>query len=489
MGLAKTLWTSIVDLVSTGQNVSDAFDVAFSNIDDAIDKIDANAVIIDNFSDSVGAETELTGILSIEDIVSLNTDIKKIDLLAFGYFIQGTKYNYAGATAISPTIGAGDSSTYVGVDSAGLVYSGTKFTTEQLKTILPLARLQAVQGQSGSGSDLQSPIHLTYSISQDGFTDREWIQNVVGALYADGGLYSENSITPLQVDQLEGAFHNAQRKHIDISSATNIEASAIYNVSSVPTLQARATLVIPKYYDNGTDIVALPTNKYVSHTLLRSPKSEDVFIFVYGDAIYDSQAQAEEANAEYSVFQNQAASGLMAVARFVVKGDSTNIEAIQDERPKFLLKDESTGIGTRPPSSACSYLSSAVETVIVTDGVFVKAAGTTIEVTTSADFTQTDNGRFQYTGTEKRRFKVEIVCSMTSVGNNQTVRGRLAINDTTMVASEQEQVGVGTRVGNMAIACMPELEENEYIEFWIANIGATSNLTVDYMNFNIISVD
>jgi len=46
MGLAKTLWTSIVDLVSTGQNVSDNLDVAFSNLDDAIDQVDVNTVDI-----------------------------------------------------------------------------------------------------------------------------------------------------------------------------------------------------------------------------------------------------------------------------------------------------------------------------------------------------------------------------------------------------------------------------------------------------------
>jgi len=81
------------------------------------------------------------------------------------------------------------------------------------------------------------------------------------------------------------------------------------------------------------------------------------------------------------------------------------------------------------------------------------------------------------------------VCSVTSAGNNQTVRARFAINDTTIAASEQEQVGVGTRVGNIPLSCMPELEENDYIEFWIANVGATSNLTVNYMNMNLISVN
>ncbi len=42
MALTKTLWTTIVDLISTGQNVSDGFDTAFTNIDAAITQVDTN---------------------------------------------------------------------------------------------------------------------------------------------------------------------------------------------------------------------------------------------------------------------------------------------------------------------------------------------------------------------------------------------------------------------------------------------------------------
>lgn len=443
----------------------------------------------EEFANAVGGETVITGIVSIDEIVSLNTDITKIDLAPFAYYILGIRYSYSGATALPPTIAGGDSSTWVGItDSTTLVYSENKFTTEQTQTILPLARLQAVQGQSGPGSELQSPLHLVFAIGQEGYNERAWIENSMGVLYSSGGTYTE-SITPLQVDQQVGEFYNAQRRRMTVTADTDIEASSVYHVAGVPTVQTRATLIVPKFYDDGTDIVALPSGKFVSHTLLKSPKEEDLFFLMYGAVVYDSQAQAEEANADYGIFQSQTASGLFHVARFVVSGDSTNIEAIQDERPNLILEDESTGMGTRPPSSACMYLSTPAETTINTIGVFEKAAGTTTEITTSADFTVVGNNRFLYTGTEKRRFKVDIVCSGTSAGNNQTVRARFAINGITVVASEQEQLGVGTRIGSIALSCMPEMEENDYIEFWIANFTATSNLTIDYMNMNLISVD
>jgi len=291
------------------------------------------------------------------------------------------------------------------------------------------------------------------------------------------------------VDQASGIFYNAQRRRITFATTANIEASRVYHIGGIPSVQNRSTLIIPKYYDDGTDIVALPANKYVSHTLLRSPKEENLFFLIYGSTIYDSQAQAAQAAVDYSIFQGQATSGLYKVARFIVRGDSTNIEAIQDERPSFIIEDESTDKGTLPPSSACMYVSTSAETIIGVAGTFVKVLGTTTEVTTSADFTAVGNNRFLYTGKEKRRFKVDNVCSITSTGNNQTVRARFAVNGATIAASEQQQVGVGTRVGNIPLSCMPELEENDYIEFWIANVNETSNLTVDYMNMNLISVD
>jgi len=312
----------------------DAGDVTFTSTSELV-STDAGAAI-DETNDNIGLYTLLTGIVSIEDIVSLNGDIAKIDIAAFDYYIQGVRYSYAGITGTAPTIAASDSSTWVGITTTGIVYSPDNFTKEESRTILALARLQAVQGESGPGSDLQSPLHLTYSIGESGYVDNDWCSSTIGALYGTGGTFTENSINDLQVDQASGSFHTAQKKHIDITGGASIQASAFFHVSGAPFLQERAVLTIPKYWDNQTDVVALDSDKYASHTLLRSPKEDDVFIFVYSNSQYISQLAAESANIDFAILVSQAFSSFVPVARFIIRGDSTNIVSIIDERPSII---------------------------------------------------------------------------------------------------------------------------------------------------------
>lgn len=66
MALTKTLWTTIVDLVSTGQNVSDNLDTAFTNIDVAIDSINADA--FDNSATPLAATTRQDAIVELANV-------------------------------------------------------------------------------------------------------------------------------------------------------------------------------------------------------------------------------------------------------------------------------------------------------------------------------------------------------------------------------------------------------------------------------------
>ena len=293
----------------------------------------ADGAILDNLSGG-----DASGIQGHDEAeVTLNADISKLDITAVTYFIHGIKYTYAGGTAISPTIAGGDSSTWVGLDATGVVYSPTAYTHTDKHTILPLCRLQAVSGQSGSGSQLQVPIDLRYTIGEEGWVNRTWLEAVAGVLHPqDGndGLINENA-TPLYIDQVAGTVYDAQRKDFEVTADTQLSGRAVYHVSGTWSLQADATIVTPLFYDDGTDIVALPVGKWAAHTLLRSPKSLDSFTLVYSQQQYNSQAEAEAAGADYGLYVSQSASTLYPVANLIVRGNSTSIESIVDLRPKM----------------------------------------------------------------------------------------------------------------------------------------------------------
>ncbi|MCK5600590.1 hypothetical protein KAR91_01905 [Candidatus Pacearchaeota archaeon] len=285
-----------------------------------------------DLGEKIGSAVRYSGLVEHEGgIVTLNTDITKIDITGCSYWLGGVEYTYAGGTTLTPIIGAGDSSFFVGLDKSGLIYSGTTWTDAQKETVEPLCRLQAVQGQSGPGSDLQPPIDQRYIIGEEGFHRRLWHEQTIGVLYYQGGEIYE-SATPLQVSENAGVFYTAQAVMKTITADTDLQALQLNHVSGAWSLGTKATIVAPKFYDDGTDLVALANNKWASHTLLRAPKEDDSFILVISPAQYQSEADAQQAAVYYGLFQNQAVSGLYPVAHLLVRGASTNV-ILHDHRP------------------------------------------------------------------------------------------------------------------------------------------------------------
>jgi hypothetical protein len=274
----------------------------------------------------------ITGIISGGE-VTLNANTTLIDISAAVYYIQGVKYTYAGATGLSSSIGAGQSSRRFGLTTTGLVNQQSNFTSAQKQTILPIARVQNVQGATGSGQTLNPPIDTRFLISEEGYNQRLWQEEAIGVLYYTGGIITESG-TALQLNESSGSFYDAQRKKQNITGSSNIEAIKVYHVAGVDTYSTKATLVVPNtQYDNGTDLVTAANNKWLNHTLLKSPREGNEFFLVYSNAEYTSQATAEAALPSYGVFANQATSGLIAVAQLIIQKSASSIARIKDIRP------------------------------------------------------------------------------------------------------------------------------------------------------------
>jgi len=344
----KTTATGEGNLVVSVIDVDTAYDIAASTVLRlTVQKIDGTETVADGGNaaitqaDKTTDDLAATGMVNGGGTISLNADITKVDISSAIYYIQGTRYVYAGGTAINPDFQVGEDTSNLGLDSSGLVTQIGKFTSAQKQTIVPLGLCTAEQGQTGAGSDVELIRDDRFIISEVGYVQRLWQEEAIGTLYASGGLISENGTTPLQLDQAAGILYDKQRKRQTLSSDTDIEAIEFYHVSGSWAAQTKATLVIDVLqYDDGTDLATLSNpGKWASHTLLKSPKGatggtpEGGYFLIYSQGQYDSQGEAEAAAPNYGPFVDQATSGLVAIAQIAVNKNTANINAILDKRP------------------------------------------------------------------------------------------------------------------------------------------------------------
>jgi len=299
---------------------------------------------LENLLNSIALKRYDTGIIT-GGTATRNGSGTTIDIEPTTYQIQGVWYKYDGITGYSPDLQVGESARRIGLDASGIVDQAGNFTAVQKQTILPICRIQAVQGQTGAGSNINTPLHLHFNIGESGYLQRIWHEEAIGALYYSGGIIYESG-TPLQLSETAGVFYNSQRERLEIPGSTNIEAITVYNVATVPTLGTKGVLVVDNLqFDNGTDLTAIANNKWVSHTILKSPKEDDEFFFIYSPAEYTSQAEAEVVLPTFGVFQSQAISGLIPIASIIIQKSSASINSIIDRRP-FIGGNVGATLGT-----------------------------------------------------------------------------------------------------------------------------------------------
>lgn len=121
MPLDKTLWTTIQDLVDSGQDVSDALDLAFGNIDTAIDQIDTNTAQL---------TTNTADIATIKQKLNIRTDNQTTDvntIVAAGIYEITTGANKP-ATETSGVLTVTDYDTLTKKEQKFYGASGKKYT-------------------------------------------------------------------------------------------------------------------------------------------------------------------------------------------------------------------------------------------------------------------------------------------------------------------------------------------------------------------------
>ena len=156
-----------------------------------------------------------------------------------------------------------------------------------------------------------------------------------------------------------------------------------------------------------------------------------------------------------------------------------------DNKTRFV---NSKGIENTAEIGNLYMLNNATATVISGSGVPTKVLGTTTPNAINQKFSHSDN-RLTYTGGLIRDFQVSVTTSLTS-GNNNVIGVYVAKNGT--IIAESEMYGTTSSSGRAeSISCQTilEMEENDYIEIWVENNTAAQNITVEYMNVIIKSLN
>lgn len=141
------------------------------------------------------------------------------------------------------------------------------------------------------------------------------------------------------------------------------------------------------------------------------------------------------------------------------------------------------------PPHAEFHTNVAAETAIVTQDIFVKAAGSTT-LFTSLLMDMPENNRLRYTGSlTAKHFTIICSLSFTTASNNKLVRCRLAKNGTTEAASEiRNKSATGSDEGTMTLITHVALDANDYVELFVANATDNTNITIERMTMVVLGM-
>lgn len=167
-------------------------------------------------------------------------------------------------------------------------------------------------------------------------------------------------------------------------------------------------------------------------------------------------------------------------------GGGTYLSGVQpsDNKSRFI---ECRGVRNSAAVAQYYMQNNATATTVSVIGDTYKAAGTTTLAAISEKFTHTNN-RATYTGALLREFKVTATGTVVS-GNGNQIGVYLARNG--VVLSESEQYVTANSAGrfeSVTIMTIVALDPNDYIEVFVENGSAATNITVSFLNVTIEAI-
>lgn len=145
------------------------------------------------------------------------------------------------------------------------------------------------------------------------------------------------------------------------------------------------------------------------------------------------------------------------------------------------LFTRNTGVNNSADVSQYYMNGNATATTVSATGTEYKVAGTTTSSSVTQKFTNTDN-RATYNGALNRFFKVTAALSVSS-GNNNEIGVYIAKNGVIIADSEiYGTTNSGGRAESIVVQSLVQLTSGDYIEIFVENNTATTNITVTDLN-------
>jgi hypothetical protein len=168
---------------------------------------------------------------------------------------------------------------------------------------------------------------------------------------------------------------------------------------------------------------------------------------------------------------------------------------------RYLVLDDASAVIQKKiinlPSYAQLYLNQNTTPTTVSGSAYTQIALSGINFSntvSTSDWTMLSPGVLKYVGSPTRVFRVSYIVNAYSSTNNQLVGGQLRINASVLNTSYNNIMcgtlsGASSASGNIQIENIVQLNTDDTISVWIANLTSNNNVIVANFNLNVSSLN
>lgn len=302
-------------------------------------------------------------------IVTKNVgDPTKFDVSDGEYYINDTLYTYGGSTGNSTNLVAGEGLLVVGFDVNGLVTKKTAFTDTELLTAVEVGALATQGGSTDILAVGESRFLVADSLARLATRMKNYQESCFDNTAA---AISENAV-PFHLDIASGTLIDAEADSKDVAAETSV--GGVYITRSggnyVNTL-VNPIMIDPSQYDDGTDMQATATGKFLSMGVARSSRTGTVYVSA-SKGQYNSLSEALNSDFGVDEFVDIKGLDIMPIARVICRVGDAKIFHIEDVRnviEKFKKSDILTDGVLNLSSFANGSIVETVTTNVISTGV------------------------------------------------------------------------------------------------------------------------